>query len=133
MRKIILIFICLLFISTSYSFTPTVTENLSLNSKFDTKTVGLNPNYQQFKSQVINFETIDFVDYANLKRRRKKQDNLMLYVAGGLAVATGVLILANDPENFVSNSTSSVNFGIAIGGTLACGLIVVKHFVDKRR
>lgn len=133
MRKIILIFICLLFISTSYSFTPTVSENLSLNSKFDTKTVGLNPNYQQFKSQVINFETIDFVDYANLKRRRKKQDNLMLYVAGGLAVATGVLILANDPENFVSNSTSSVNFGIAIGGTLACGLIVVKHFVDKRR
>ena len=133
MRKILLVFICLLFISTSYSFTPTVSDNLSLNSKFDTKTVNLNPNYQQFKTQVVNFETIEFVDYANLKKRRKKQDHLMLYVAGGLAVATGALILANDPENFVSNSTTGVNLGIAVGGTVACGLFLAKYFIDKRR
>ena len=65
MRKLILVFICLFLFSTSYSFTPTVSENLSLNSKFNTKTVDLNPNYQQFKTQVVNFETIEFVDYAN--------------------------------------------------------------------
>ena len=134
MRKLILVFICLLFFSTSYSFTPTVSENLTLNSKFNTKTVKLNTNYQQFKFQVINLETTDFVNYASLKkRRRKKQDHFMLYVAGGLAVATGVLILTNDPENFVSNSTSGVNLGIAVGGTLACGMIVAKYFIDKRR
>ena len=132
MKRSILVFICLLFFSASYSFTPSVSDNLSLNTKFNTETIELNPNYQQFKSQVINFETTDFVDYASLKRR-KKQDNLMLYVAGGLAVATGVLILTNDPENFVSNSASSVNIGIAVGGTLACGMIVAKHFLDKRR
>ena len=133
MKRLILVFICLLFFSTSYSFTPSVSENLSLNSKFDTKTIELNTNYQQFKYQVINLETADFVDYASLKRRRKKQDHLMLYVAGGLAVATGVLILANDPENFVSNSTSGVNLGIAVGGTLACGMIVAKYFIDRGR
>ena len=57
----------------------------------------------------------------------------MLYVAGGLAVATATLILTNDPENFTSNSAGSVNMGIAVGGTLASGMIVAKHFFDKNR
>jgi len=57
----------------------------------------------------------------------------MLYVAGGIAVATATLILVNDPENFTSNSASGVNVGIAVGGTIACGMIVAKYFIDKGR
>ena len=57
----------------------------------------------------------------------------MLYVAGRLAVATGVLILTNNPENFVNNSAGDVNMGIAIGGTIACGMFLAKYFIDKNR
>ena len=56
----------------------------------------------------------------------------MLYVAGGILVATGVLILANNPDNFVSNSTTDAYLGIAIGGTVSSGMIVAKFFFDRR-
>lgn len=134
MKKSILVIICILFFRTSFSFTPIVSDNLTLNNQIKNETIKLDPNYQQFKSQLINFESTNFANYSYLKKRRKKKnDNIMLYVAGGLAVATGVLILANDPENFVSNSTSGVNLGIAAGGTIASGMIVAKFFIDRRR
>ena len=132
MKRFLLVIICLLFFSLSYSITPFESQNLTL--KTSNSEVLLSNNYQQFKHQIVNFETTDLTDYANLKkRRRKKQDNLMLYVAGGLAVATGVLILTNNPENFANNSASDVNMGIAIGGTLACGMFLAKYFIDKSR
>lgn len=135
MKKIILLILCIYFFNQSYSISPVESNNaLLLNINNETK-VNINNNYQQFKYQVVNFETTNLIDYSYLKkkRRKKKNENLMLYVAGGLAVATATLILTNDPENFTSNSASSVNLGIAVGGTLASGMIVVKHFYDKGR
>lgn len=136
MKKIILALICILFYTTSFSIEPISTENLTLNYSSKTESFSLNQNYQQFKYQIINLEItdLDLIGQSSFKkRRRKKIDNLMLYVAGGLAAATVTLILVNDPENFTSNSASSVNVGIAVGGTLACGMIVAKFFIDKRR
>ena len=134
MRKIILFIFCVLFFKISYSLSPGESNNALLLNTYNYSEVTLNKNYQQFKFQVVNFETQNLADYASLKKRRKKKSaDLMLYVAGGIAVATATLILANDPDNFTSNSASSVNLGIAAGGTLACGMIVAKYFVDKGR
>jgi hypothetical protein len=133
MKKIILLIFCVLIVKLSYPISPGESNNALLLNVSNTPDITINKSYQQFKYQVINYETSYTSNFDYLKKRRKKNDNLMLYVAGGLAVATATLILANDPENFTSNSTSSVNLGIAVGGTLACGLIVVKHFVDKSR
>ena len=134
MRKILLFIICILFFKISYSLSPGESNNTLLLNTYNNSEVTLNKNYQQFKFQVVNFETNELADYASLKKRRKKKSNdLMLYVAGGLAIATATLVLANDPDNFTSNSTSGVNLGIAVGGTVACGMIVAKYFIDKRR
>ncbi|NOQ27435.1 MAG: hypothetical protein GQ564_18895 [Bacteroidales bacterium] len=135
MKKIILLILCVFFFNLSYSISPGESNNALLLNISNKTEVNINNNYQQFKYQVVNFETTNNIDYSYLKkkRRKKKKDNLMLYVAGGLAVATATLILTNDPENFTSNSASSVNLGIAVGGTLASGMIVTKHFFDKNR
>jgi hypothetical protein len=136
MRRIILALICILFYTSSFSIEPIAIENVTLSYSSKTESFSLNQNYQQFKYQMINLETtdLDLIGQSNFKkRRRKKNDNLMLYVAGGLAVATATLILVNDPDNFTSNSTSGVYVGIAVGGTLACGMILAKYFIDKSR
>lgn len=134
MKKIILLILCIYFFNQSYSISPVESNNALLLDISNKTKVNINNNYQQFKYQVVNFETTNLIDYSYLKKKRKKKnENLMLYVAGGLAVATATLILTNDPDNFTSNSASSVNLGIAVGGTLASGMIVVKHFYDKGR
>lgn len=132
MRKIILFIFCLLFFKLAYSLSPDKMNSLVLSNTNTELT--LNRNYQQFKYQIVNLESDQLIDYANFKRRRKKRDDkLMLYVAGGIALATATLILTNNPDNFTSNSASGVNLGIAAGGTVACGMIVAKYFIDKRR
>jgi hypothetical protein len=133
MKKIIILVFCILFFKLSYSLSPGESHNALLLNKYNTSEVKLNNNYQHFKFQVVNLETTNSLDYAYLKKRKKKSDDLMLYVAGGLAVATATLILTNNPENFTSNSATSVNLGIAVGGTLACGIIVAKYFIDRGR
>lgn len=134
MRKILLFIICILFFKISYSLNPGESNNALLLNTYNNSEVTLNKNYQQFKFQVVNFEAQNLADYASLKKRKKsKSADLMLYVAGGIAVATVTLILTNNPDNFTSNSASGVNLGIAAGGTIACGMIVAKYFVDKRR
>jgi len=137
MKRIFLVLFCILSYTTSFSIEPIAIENVTLSYSSETESFSFNENYQQFKYQMINLETsdLDLIGQSSFKkrRRRKKNDNLMLYVAGGLAVATATLILVNDPDNFTSNSTSGVYAGIAVGGTLACGMIVAKFFIDKRR
>jgi hypothetical protein len=134
MKKIILLILCIYFFNQSYSISPGESNNTLLSDINNKTEVNINNNYQQFKYQVVNFETSNIVDYSYLKKKKKKKkDNLMLYVAGGIAVATATLILTNDPENFTSNSASGVNLGIALGGTMACGLFLTKHFYDKGR
>lgn len=133
MRKILLFIFCLLFFKLSYSLSPGESKStFLLNTQTSTELL-LNKNYQQFKYQIVNFESSELVNYASLKKKKKKNANLMLYVAGGIAVATATLILTNNPENFTSNSASGVNLGIAAGGTIACGMIVTKFFIDKSR
>ncbi|MBU8893947.1 MAG: hypothetical protein KOO66_14290 [Bacteroidales bacterium] len=134
MRRLLLFIFCILIFKLSYSLSPGESNNALLLTTNNNSELTINKTYQQFKFQVINFESNNLADYANLKKRKKKKnDDLMLYVAGGLAVATATLILTNDPENFTSNSSTSVNLGIAVGGTLACGIIVAKYFIDKGR
>ncbi|MCD4833921.1 MAG: hypothetical protein K8R31_09015 [Bacteroidales bacterium] len=134
MRKILLFIICILFFKISYSLSPGESNNALLLNTYNNSEVTLNKNYQQFKFQVVNFEAQNLANYASLKKRKKsKSADLMLYVAGGIAVATVTLILVNDPDNFTSNSASGVNLGIAAGGTITCGMIVAKYFIDKRR
>ncbi len=60
----------------------------------------------------------------------QKDDKIMLYVAGGLVVASAALILLNNPNNYASNSATEVNTGIAIGGGVAAGLFATKYFLD---
>lgn len=132
MKRVVLFIFCVLFFKVSFSINPgNELNNLNFSNEYKLN-LSLNNNYQQFKFQVINFEPSTTINYANLKKR-KKSDHLMLYVAGGLAVATVTLILTNNPENFTTNSASGVNLGIAAGGTIACGLIVAKYFIDKGR
>lgn len=137
MKKLVLLIICLFFINLSYSISPAKSNNALLFNvvEEDNKEIVANKNYQQFKYQMLNLKSNTSFDNKHLKprRRKKKNDNLMLYVAGGLAVATATLILANDPENFTTNSPAGVNTGIAIAGTVACGMIVAKFYIDKGR
>ena len=134
MKQFFLFIIILFVFKLSYSIEPKeFNSNLILTDNYQNNTtLTLNENYQQFKLQVVSLESVELTNYANLKKR-KKDDKLMLYVAGGIAVATITLILTNNPENFTSNSASGVNLGIAAGGTIACGMIVAKFFIDKKR
>lgn len=134
MKRIFLLLFCLFVLKTSFALEPlastTHAKDFS-NTEFNTQ-IQYSANYQQFKTQFINLETKEYQNLASL-RKRGKDDYLMLYVAGGIAVATAALILTNNPENFVTNNASDVNTGIALGGTLACGLIVAKFIVDRNR
>ncbi|MGM0503097.1 MAG: hypothetical protein ACQESQ_00665 [Bacteroidota bacterium] len=136
MKKLFLITFCLLLFKVSYSFEPTLlgdnTANLHSSLQYENNQIAYNANYQQFKTQFLNLEINESQDYARL-RRRGKDDYLMLYVAGGIAIATTALILTNNPDNFISNSPGDVNTGIAIGGGIACGLIITKFIIDRNR
>lgn len=139
MKKFLLLSLCIFSFHFLYSNNPYDSNSIMFadNNGINTtkEKTQLNLNYQQFKHQVVNFESNNSINYGYLKKRRRRSgdDNLMLYVAGGIAVATTTLILTNDPENFTTNSAGSVNMGIAIGGTVGCALFVAKYFIDKSR
>jgi len=134
MKKLFLVIFCIIIVKASFAFEPiSSNENKRSTLTFkENKQLLHTPNYQQFKTQVLNLEIKETQDYARL-RRRGSDDYLMLYVAGGIAVASATLILTNNPDNFVSNSAGDVNLGIAIGGGIACALIVTKYFIDQNR
>jgi len=108
------------------------TDNSIVTTDIFTTQLLLNKNYQQFQLQLVNLETNGLMIPESLLKKKKKNDYFMLYVAGGILVATGVLILANNPDNFVSNSTTDAYLGIAIGGTVSSGMIIAKFFFDRR-
>ena len=107
-------------------------KSVLFNDNFSAELL-LNQNYQLFQLQLVNMDESQVLIHQSLIKRKKKNDYLMLYVAGGLLAATGVLILANNPENYVSNSSSDAYLGIAIGGTVASGMIIAKFFIDRKR
>ncbi len=137
MGKINLLFISLLFfvfIQPVSAIEPDKKpENSVITKDIFANDLQINQNYQLFQLQLVNLESNQLLIHESLIKRKKKNDYLMLYVAGGLLVATGVLILANNPDNFVSNSTTDAYLGIAIGGTVASGMIIAKFFIDRKR
>lgn len=108
-------------------------ENSAVTKDIFTSDLKIDQNYQLFQVQLINLESNQVLIHESMIKRKKKNDYFMLYVAGGLLAATGVLILSNNPENFVSNSTTDAYLGIAIGGTVASGMIIAKFFIDRKR
>lgn len=107
-------------------------KSVLFNDNFSAELL-LNQNYQLFQLQLVNMDESQVLIHQSLIKRKKKNDYLMLYVAGGLLAATGVLILANNPDNYVSNSSGDAYLGIAIGGTVASGMIIAKFFIDRKR
>jgi len=137
MAKFKIVFFFLLFFILIKPVSAIEPENNTSNSVIATdiftQQLILDQNYQMFQLQLVNLESNSLVIPESLLKRKKKNDYFMLYVAGGLLVATGVLILTNNPENFVSNNTTDAYLGIAIGGTVASGMIVAKFFIDRKR
>ncbi|MFO7938182.1 MAG: hypothetical protein R6U66_00365 [Bacteroidales bacterium] len=90
--------------------------------------------YQQLKMEFIHLspEANSRVP-APYATASKKDDKLMLYVAGGLVVASAALILFSNSNNYASNSATEVNTGIALGGGVAAGLFASKYFLDNTR
>ena len=136
MKNILLVFIVLVcvILKPTYAFEPEVnsTNSILVNSIYEPQ-LSIDQNYQQFMVQLVNLENNIYNIPSGLLKKKKKNENLMLYVAGGLLVATGILILTNNPDNFVSNSATDANLGIAVGGTVASGMIVAKFFIDRKR
>jgi hypothetical protein len=90
-------------------------------------------SYQQLKSEFahLSLENRGRVP-APYATASQKDDKIMLYVAGGLVVASAALIILNNPNNYANNSASEVNTGIALGGGVAAGLFASKYFLDKK-
>ncbi|OFX83274.1 MAG: hypothetical protein A2W99_12340 [Bacteroidetes bacterium GWF2_33_16] len=110
----------------------TISDHSIITTEIFTTQPLMDQNYQQFQLQLINLESNNRMIPESLLKKKKKNDYFMLYVAGGLLAATGILILSNNPDNFVSNSTTDAYLGIAIGGTVASGMIIAKFFIDKK-
>lgn len=137
MRKNYLLLIFILFLAFSKSLSAIEPDkkpekSVLFNDNFSAELL-LNQNYQLFQLQLVNMDESQVLIHQSLIKRKKKNDYLMLYVAGGLLAATGVLILANNPDNYVSNSSGDAYLGIAIGGTVASGMIIAKFFIDRKR
>jgi hypothetical protein len=137
MTKIKIVFFFILLVIFTKPVSAIEPENNTNNSVITTdifpQQLLLDQNYQLFQLQLVNLESNSPDISGSLLMKKKKNDYFMLYVAGGLLVATGVLILTNNPDNFVSNNTTDAYLGIAIGGTVASGLIVAKFFIDRKR
>lgn len=108
-------------------------ESVLVTTDIFSEQLVLEQNYQMFQLQILNMDNNKSLVPTSLLKKKKKNDYFMLYVAGGLLAATGVLILTNNPDNFVSNSTTDAYLGIAIGGTVASGMIVAKFFIDRKQ
>ncbi len=129
--KRILPLLIILFIAASegYSFEP---SHPALKEKPKTQTLVLKGNYQQFQTEFSNYKEFQQHDFSHITARGK-DDYFMLYVAGGLVVATTTLILTNSGENLTTTTKSEANLGIAAGGFVATGMILTKFFIDRSR
>jgi hypothetical protein len=88
-------------------------------------------NYQQLKYSLLNLNQAS----PNRVPKRNYQsgdDYLMLYVAGGVVVATAATVLLNGTSEY-EDGLGQTNTGIIIGGSMMAALIVTKYFVDKTR
>jgi len=130
MNKILLLILSISFI-TSNAFSATDGEESKI--AITSKQAQNSRTYQQLKVEFayLSSEAKGRVP-APYATAAQKDDKLMLYVAGGLVVASAALILFNNPNNFAGNSASEVNTGIALGGGVAAGLFASKYFLDTK-
>src|SRR6056297_239366 len=128
-RILTLLLMLFIAISESYSFEP---SHPALKEKPNSQTLMLQGNYQQFRTEFSNYKELEQHDFSNITARGK-DDYFMLYVAGGLVVATTTLILTNSGENLTTTTKSEANLGIAAGGFVATGMILTKYFIDRSR
>lgn len=130
MKRILsLLIILLIAYSKSYSFEP---SHPALKEKPNTQNILLQGNYQQFRTEFANYKEFEQHDFSNIKAKGK-DDYFILYVAGGLVVATTTLILTNSGENLTVTTKSEANLGIAAGGFIATGMVLTKYFIDQSR
>lgn len=94
------------------------------------RTTQLPSNYKQFQYQFLNHNTeshgIQSTNY------RGEDDYTMLYVAGGITIATTSFILING-NNKYTGDFGAANTGMLIGGSVSTILLVTKYFIDKYR
>ncbi|MDA3779854.1 MAG: hypothetical protein PF487_06500 [Bacteroidales bacterium] len=123
--------ILLLIIININCFADGRSSTSAIDNKSETKTHKKQlANYQQFKSDFANIDFAKSSDFSNIGRGRGN-DNLMLYVAGGIALGTTTLVLINNPDNAVMPNAKQANTGVIVGGIIATGMIVTKYFIDK--
>lgn len=87
-------------------------------------------SYQEFRYSFLNMDNqTNKNPYANFQF---DDDYFVLYVGGGIAVATATIVLLNNPGQH-ENGIGQTNTGIIIGGGIMSGLLVAKYFIDKNR
>ena len=123
MRRFTIIIIFIAISITCFSEENTTTST--------TNNIEQKANYQQFKRQFANINFASSNDFSHIGRGRK-DDKLMLYVAGGIALGTTTLVLINNPDNAAMPNIKQANIGVIVGGIIATGMIVTKYFIDKR-
>jgi hypothetical protein len=87
-------------------------------------------NYQQFKHNLA---------YMNISHNKpsiinfgRRTDYTMLYVAGGILVATSSFVLINGNTGNQDYFSSS-NIGVMIGGGISTVIFLTKFFLDQNR
>jgi len=87
-------------------------------------------HYHNFKHRFLCLEkTQNNLPAANI---RGQKDYTMLYVAGGILVATSTFVFING-YNSKEGYFSSSNTGMIIGGSLSSVLFITKYFVDQSK
>ncbi|MFP4019085.1 MAG: hypothetical protein ACLFUH_07535 [Bacteroidales bacterium] len=86
--------------------------------------------YQEFRYSFLNMD--NQAKKNPLANFQFDDDYFVLYIAGGIAVATTAIVLLNDPGQY-ENCIGQTNTGIIIGGGIMSSLLVAKYFIDESR
>lgn len=128
MRYYLIICILLISIDLTSGSEPAIQETLGWSHI--NKDNPLPQNYHLFKHRFLGLEkTQSTIPAANFRRQN---DYTMLYVAGGILVATSTFIFING-YNSKEGYFSSSNTGIIIGGSLSSILFITKYYVDQNK
>ena len=85
-------------------------------------------NYQLFKHQLIHLNKKQ--NNPPIFNFRRGTDFTMLYVAGGLLLATSTFVLVNGYNN-EDGYFSQTNTGVIIGGSISTAVLITKFFLDQ--
>lgn len=85
-------------------------------------------NYQQFKHQLVHLNSNQ--NNPPVFNFRRGTDFTILYVAGGLLLATSTFAYLNGQKSG-EGYFSKPNAGIIIGGGISTGVLITKFFLDQ--